>query len=898
MRFAPAPSLLFLTLLAFCAAPLSSQTPTPPAAPSLEWVLETARLGQAELARRKPAEALDLYGRALDTAAALRDTLASAALYDLIGEVHEGSGRYQHALTMYERGLETLRSGPSGGGAEIIAEAQNLLRTRGKGVAGQTGPPIGTDLYRGEIPDVANLLGRSGAREELAAILLVNAGNMYLEQRQFTQAELLYRQALVAAKGPPGTAATQRIQSNLAWSAIKDRRFEEADRWLKEALETAPASSVAVASRRGYLALGVSFREQGQYEKAFPNLKRAIELYRLAVDDDKGLVRALAHLATAYLEAGRFEEARDQYLEALRKNETVGDVETHWHAAGGLARSYQLLNRLTDALKYYEACLDAVQRVGNDFLTDQGKMSFLESQDQIFEYYIATALGVAGETHRDTIARAAIERVRDKALETLLISRSAPKRQKPGCLTASYVLPHQGRSPLSAEQWSPLMNSTPNQMAPGVSLRPADETACSEQDEALRTAPSVPPAATFLEYYVLADRTAIAVKSDDRVFVTTAPIGGEKLDSLVNEYLGSVGIEGRRGVSVTRDLISIETAAPSARAEPDIARELYRLLVLPVREQLAATSPERSVVIVPHRSLWRVPFAALRDGDGRYLSDAFRLTYAASEPSWLLTAQRPRTADHRAARAWIVGNPTMPPPATVCGMNLAFKPLRGAQREAGDLAALFGPARSELFRGPQADRLRLEAWQSDFTVVHLATHGVACADEPLDSFVVLAKLDAAATSVDRTSEKVIVRADPRFPVWLPGILRFASPYSRSHSTGIEYPGFLTARTIITNVTLRTDLVTLSACQTGLGRALGQGTIGFTRAFLAAGARSLLVSLWSVDDDSTRELMVAFYEEYLRHGNKALALQRAMKSTRERHPEPRYWAPFTLVGLAE
>jgi CHAT domain-containing protein len=230
-------------------------------------------------------------------------------------------------------------------------------------------------------------------------------------------------------------------------------------------------------------------------------------------------------------------------------------------------------------------------------------------------------------------------------------------------------------------------------------------------------------------------------------------------------------------------------------------------------------------------------------------------------------------------------------------MTFALEPLPGAQREAGDLAALFGPARSALFRGPQADRLRLEAYQSDFTVVHLATHGVSCADEPLDSFVVLAGLDAAATSVDRASEKVTVRADPRFPVWLPGFSRLAPPGSDSH-TGIEYPGLLNARTIINRFTLRADLVSLSACQTGLGRALGQGTIGFTRAFLAAGARSLLVSLWNVDDDSTRELMVAFYREYLRHGNKALALQRAMQSTRQHHPEPRYWAPFTLVGLAE
>jgi CHAT domain-containing protein len=109
---------------------------------------------------------------------------------------------------------------------------------------------------------------------------------------------------------------------------------------------------------------------------------------------------------------------------------------------------------------------------------------------------------------------------------------------------------------------------------------------------------------------------------------------------------------------------------------------------------------------------------------------------------------------------------------------------------------------------------------------------------------------------------------------------------------------LEARTIINQFSLDADLVTLSACQTGMGQLTGEGMIGFTRAFLAAGSRSLLVSLWRVDDQSTKELMVRFYREYLEHGNKGLALQRAMAETRKRYPHPKYWAAFTLVGMAE
>jgi CHAT domain-containing protein len=68
--------------------------------------------------------------------------------------------------------------------------------------------------------------------------------------------------------------------------------------------------------------------------------------------------------------------------------------------------------------------------------------------------------------------------------------------------------------------------------------------------------------------------------------------------------------------------------------------------------------------------------------------------------------------------------------------------------------------------------------------------------------------------------------------------------------------------------------------------------------MAAGARSVLASLWRVDDDSTKYLMINFYKEYLQHGNKGIALQNAMKQTRLRYPEPRYWAAFSLFGMAE
>ena len=95
---------------------------------------------------------------------------------------------------------------------------------------------------------------------------------------------------------------------------------------------------------------------------------------------------------------------------------------------------------------------------------------------------------------------------------------------------------------------------------------------------------------------------------------------------------------------------------------------------------------------------------------------------------------------------------------------------------------------------------------------------------------------------------------------------------------------------------QTNLAVLSGCQSGLGQ-VGESDdlLGLMRGFLYAGARSLLMSLWSVSDESTVTLMKKFYEEWRMGASKAKALQKAMLAVRETYPNPFHWAPFVLVG---
>jgi CHAT domain-containing protein len=94
-------------------------------------------------------------------------------------------------------------------------------------------------------------------------------------------------------------------------------------------------------------------------------------------------------------------------------------------------------------------------------------------------------------------------------------------------------------------------------------------------------------------------------------------------------------------------------------------------------------------------------------------------------------------------------------------------------------------------------------------------------------------------------------------------------------------------------------VVLSACDTGLGRITGDGVVGLSRSLLLSGTSSVIVSLWSVPDAPTADLMVEFYRQWQENDlDKAQALRQAMLITMETHPYPEDWAAFTLIGEAE
>jgi len=348
----------------------------------------------------------------------------------------------QTALVYYEQGTEILRT-------KQVRNSSAYEPRPGLGnkeYTGSFGAPVSVDLYRGRVSELKALLDRpqAASHPELFVLLAMNAGNMYLYQNQYEQAERYYNQALATVRDVRDQLSEQEVLTNLAWSAIKQHKLRDAQRRLEGAFSPAPSIPGTTQLRRAVLALGVNQREQGAYTEAITNLEHAIALYR-AAGDNQGTGRALAHLATAFLQQGDTDKAKPVYLEALGLNETLHDQEIAWHANGGLAKTYDRLGEYTKALHYYRTYWEVALKTGLSFQTDPGRTSYLEAHDKTFEDYARVAVNAAALSGDYGSARQVIEQCRDRMLMSLESSLRKFDRgfrgiPIPGHLPASYVL--------------------------------------------------------------------------------------------------------------------------------------------------------------------------------------------------------------------------------------------------------------------------------------------------------------------------------------------------------------------------------------------------------------------------------------------------------------------------
>jgi CHAT domain-containing protein len=274
---------------------------------------------------------------------------------------------------------------------------------------------------------------------------------------------------------------------------------------------------------------------------------------------------------------------------------------------------------------------------------------------------------------------------------------------------------------------------------------------------------------------------------------------------------------------------------PDSRGYSELSGKLYNRLIRPV-EHLIHT---KNLIIVPHGILHYLPFNALYDGK-EYLIDRYCVSYLPSSSVMKFLKERKVRGGERIL---VFGNPDLGDPR----YDLVY-----AEKEALTISKIF--PESKVFLKSEATETAFKNVGGGFNYIHFACHGIFDADSPLNSGIYLGK--------DRDND---------------GRLTVGELYSTR---------------------LDAELVTLSACETGMGTIKqGDDVVGLTRGFLYAGSNSIMASLWKVDDLATSQLMAEFYSRLGKTGKRE-ALREAQLSVKSKYKHPYYWAAFQITGKTE
>ena len=800
------------------------------------------------------------------------DTVASL---NELAELHRKRGDYARALLLHQRALAIREKvlGPNhpdtitslnnmtvlyedmGDSDKALSLAQQVLASREK-VLGPDHPDTITSLN--------------------------NLAALYNELKDYTEALPLHERALAIrekALGPnhPDTALSL---NNLAESYGGIGEYDKALPLLQRALAIDekvlgpdhPSTALALNN------LALLHDSRGEYDKALPLLQRALAIdEKVLGPDHPSTISPLDNLAVAYQSRGNYTKALQFFQRGLIvEDRTFANVFS-------VASEEQKLSFVQKSQGSYWGTLSLIHR---HFQKDSQVVRFglelvlrrkgivLDAQSRAQQALVANLTGETLETwQRLTEHRSALSR--------LLLNE--PEKQNP----AHYKQRIEGLQAAIAREEEFLAQHS------GLV---AQELA-QRQVTAQMLAGRLPGDSALVEFVRIRDWDEEKKKWSDAerylAFILTADnqvalvdLGAaQKIDTKVKITLAAINQP-----DYSRDP---ETYSHQADVE---LTELYALIFQPLETVL---SSRVQLIVSPDGELNNVPFAALRTQDGQYLVEKTTLSYVASGRDLL----RGKSGVDPTVALLLVANPAfddgkvlqMAAASSEEAMRAAdyrksFPPLPGTAEEAQVILPLV-KGTQKVLEGEQATESTVRTTKSP-KVLHLAIHGFFLKDEDLPLPDPMPRF--GNDHLARTQVSPMVRS---------GLALAGANHAREITAGDD--GLLTALEVTSMNLYGTDLVVLSACETAAGDVkVGEGVYGLRRAFVLAGAKNLVMSLWQVGDQTTHTQMEEFYRTHEQGEQPAEALRRAQLQTIAHLREltagfgkpfapVRLWAPFIL-----
>lgn len=665
---------------------------------------------------------------------------------------------------------------------------------------------------------------------------LIFLGNGLLQTKTFDQALSYLDNAIKLASTVPDVGYQFSAQELRVEALIGLKQFEAAQRAADELLAHA-GEQRRIAHRATALALLANIAA------AQGDGKRAMDLLDQGISDAKaeGLIRLLAGMysqaAEFYRKAGDLDKAERSIQLSADATQDSGDVWAIPQRLLSLAEIQVAEGRYTDADRVYDRAEAFIDSLVGSLSTSLEKTAVITASSRIYANHFALAAGRFKDPGK---AYAIIEQVRGRVAADLLASGSVRQSQSEATGRQISQLKLKLMAARSTQDIQKLrdqvfMAEQAKWVTPGVNILKSKSRA-TIRIEAVRE--SLPPSAVLLEY-VIADPVSYCLYIS-RSSTGIVPLGGKtRIEALVGVYLKAV------------------KAKRLARTE---ARELYNAILRPVRE----ATQSRVLIVVRDGQLHLVPFDALEEPSGRYVAENRTVVYSPSATAFYLLAHEATAHDETQKALFAIGGiPYSRSPinraALTRGSNRSgFADLPSSEDETRIAQGVFPKNQTTLLAGRFATEaaFKREPLQR-YRVIHLAVHAFADATFP----------DRAA---------LVLLSDPT----------------------ADEDGFLQASEIA-QLRLNADLAVLSACDTAVGALTGQeGIANLSRAFLLAGARTVVSTLWEVDDSSSLFLMRRFYAHLAARQPPATALtaaKRDMLRTFGRNTPPARWAAFTIEG---
>ncbi|XP_067024118.1 tetratricopeptide repeat protein 28-like isoform X2 [Acropora muricata] len=837
-------------------------------------------LGNAYRSLGDVRKAIEYHEKHLEIGTEVGDRHGEGTAYGNLGNAYQSLGAFRKAIEYYEKHLE------------IAVEVGNRVRERSAyGNLGNAYQSLGDfrkaieyhEKHLEIAKEVGNRVGEGKAHE--------NLGNAYRSLGDFRKAIEYLEKVLEIAIEVGNRVGEGSTYGNLGMAYWSLGDFRKAFEYHEKQLKVAREVGNRVGEGNAYGSLGNTCQSLGDFRKAIEYHEKHLEI-AIEVGDRVGEGNAHGYLGNAYQSLGDFRKASEYNEKHLKVAREVGNRVGEGYAYGSLGNTCQSLGDVRKAIEYHEKHLEigievgdrhgegtAYGNLGNAYQSLGDHRKAIE----YFEKHLEIAIEVgnrAGEgmSHVNIgnvyLSLGQFENALDKfdsAVKVFNTLRSFLKSEDDWKINfrAHYDSAYDGK-------WRSLLR-----------IGKIDEALfAADQGRAQTLSDNL-----WIQYKLALPSSDVTFDSKERIsrFLTELSIPIIFLATWTCDQHLPINIwflrrgkeiafrKQRLEASITgKDPIRVLLEAILEKIRPDdsaetcedrtFGRELYNEFPssgevcgeevgnLPLLPSNNAFKPfydavigliedllgpeDVELVIVPDGALSFIPWAAV--------IESIRIRIFPSLKSYQLISSVPK-GYHKKTGALLVGNP--------CSKQLKepLEPLPCAQKEVEMIAAIL---KNTPLVGKQATKAEVMKRMSSVGLIHIAAHGNG------DTGQIALSPNPGWTQFPKEEDYILKMSD------------------------------------VQAANLRARLVVLSCCHSGRGRILkGEGVVGIARAFLAAGARSVLVALWAIHDEATMEFMKRFYQ-HLKEGKTAsAAVHQSMKSLRESEAfsEMWYWAPFQLIG---